>query len=91
MPVVKKWAYFDHAGVAPLPSPTVDVLIEFARANAANGVADWNRWRATVEKARQLGANYWGLTLRKSPSSTTRRKASTPSRKAFPGGLATTW
>lgn len=56
MPVVAKWAYFDHAGVSPLPSPTADVLIEFARDNAANGVADWNRWRTTVETARQLGA-----------------------------------
>jgi cysteine desulfurase/selenocysteine lyase len=56
MPVVAKWAYFDHAGVSPLPSPTADVLIEFARDNAANGVADWNHWRTTVETARQLGA-----------------------------------
>jgi selenocysteine lyase/cysteine desulfurase len=56
MPVTAKWAYFDHAGVSPLPSPTADVLIEFARDNAANGVADWNRWRTTVETARQLGA-----------------------------------
>ena len=60
MPVVAKWAYFDHAGVAPLPLPTADVLIEFARDNAANGVADWNRWRSTVETARQLGARLLG-------------------------------
>jgi len=60
MPVVAKWAYFDHAGVAPLPQPTADVLIEFARDNAANGVADWARWRTTVETARQLGARLLG-------------------------------
>jgi cysteine desulfurase / selenocysteine lyase len=60
MPVVAKWAYFDHAGVAPLPLPTAEVLIEFARDNAANGVADWNRWRSTVETARQLGARLLG-------------------------------
>jgi cysteine desulfurase / selenocysteine lyase len=60
MPVVEKWAYFDHAGVAPLPGPTADVLIEFARDNAANGVANWNRWRATVETARELGAKLVG-------------------------------
>ena len=60
MPVVKKWAYFDHAGVGPLPGPTADVLIEFARDNAANGVADWVRWRTTVETARQLGARLIG-------------------------------
>jgi len=60
MPVVAKWAYFDHAGVSPLPLPTADVLIEFARDNAANGVADWNRWRTTVETARQLGARLLG-------------------------------
>jgi cysteine desulfurase / selenocysteine lyase len=60
MPVTKKWAYFDHAGVSPLPGPTAEVLIEFARDNAANGVADWPRWRATVETARQLGARLIG-------------------------------
>jgi cysteine desulfurase / selenocysteine lyase len=60
MPVVEKWAYFDHAGVAPLPGPTAEVLIEFARDNAANGVANWTRWRATVETARQLGAKLIG-------------------------------
>ncbi len=60
MPVVEKWAYFDHAGVAPLPRPTADVLIEFARDNAANGVAGWNRWRSTVETARHFGAQLLG-------------------------------
>jgi cysteine desulfurase/selenocysteine lyase len=60
MPVVEKWAYFDHAGVAPLPGPTADVLIEFARDNAADGVANWNRWRTTVETARGLGAKLIG-------------------------------
>ncbi|HEV8068812.1 MAG TPA: aminotransferase class V-fold PLP-dependent enzyme [Planctomycetaceae bacterium] len=60
MPVVEKWAYFDHAGVAPLPGPTADVLIEFARDSAANGVANWNRWRTTVETARGLGAKLIG-------------------------------
>lgn len=60
MPVVEKWAYFDHAGVSPLPQPTADVLIEFARDSAANGVATWNRWRSTVETARSLGARLLG-------------------------------
>jgi selenocysteine lyase/cysteine desulfurase len=60
MPVVEKWAYFDHAGVAPLPGPTAEVLVEFARDNAANGVANWNRWRTTVETARDLGAKLIG-------------------------------
>jgi cysteine desulfurase/selenocysteine lyase len=60
MPVVEKWAYFDHAGVAPLPGPTADVLVEFARDNAANGVANWTRWRTTVETARELGAKLIG-------------------------------
>jgi cysteine desulfurase / selenocysteine lyase len=60
MPVVESWAYFDHAGVSPLPSPTADVLVEFARDSAANGVAGWNRWRTTVETARELGARLIG-------------------------------
>jgi len=60
MPVAEKWAYFDHAGVGPLPGPTAEVLIEFARDNAANGVANWTRWRQTVETARGLGAKLIG-------------------------------
>src|ERR1700733_15877122 len=60
MPVIEKWAYFDHAGVAPLPGPTADVVGEFARDNAANGVANWTRWRTTVETARNLGAKLIG-------------------------------
>ncbi|HXY36674.1 MAG TPA: aminotransferase class V-fold PLP-dependent enzyme [Planctomycetaceae bacterium] len=60
MPVAEQWAYFDHAGVGPLPGPTGDVLIEFARDNVANGVANWSRWRGTVEIARELGAKLVG-------------------------------
>ncbi len=60
MPVVEKWAYFDHAGVSPLPGPIADVLIEFARDNAANGVVSSARWRATVETARACGAKLLG-------------------------------
>jgi selenocysteine lyase/cysteine desulfurase len=60
MPVVEKWAYFDHAGVAPLPQPTARVLEEFVRDNAANGVVNWNRWRSTVETVRDLGARLIG-------------------------------
>jgi cysteine desulfurase / selenocysteine lyase len=60
MPVVAKWAYFDHAGVSPLPGPTADVLVEFARDNALNGVVSSARWRATVETARMCGAKLLG-------------------------------
>ena len=60
MPVVAKWAYFDHAGVCPLPQATADIMAEFARDSAANGVADWVRWRTMAETARQLGARLLG-------------------------------
>jgi cysteine desulfurase/selenocysteine lyase len=60
MPVVEKWAYFDHAGVGPLTGPTADTLVEFARDNATSGVANWTRWRTTVETARNLGAKLIG-------------------------------
>jgi cysteine desulfurase / selenocysteine lyase len=60
MPVAQRWAYFDHAGVCALPGPTADVMAEFARDTAANGVVSSTRWRATVETARECGARLLG-------------------------------
>ncbi|MGE3315369.1 MAG: aminotransferase class V-fold PLP-dependent enzyme [Planctomycetaceae bacterium] len=56
MPVTKTWAYFDHAGVSPLPAPVQQAVVEWAADMAGHGAVHWNRWRQNVETARALGA-----------------------------------
>lgn len=36
-PVTERWAYLNHAGICPLPSPVVDAITAFAGAVAADG------------------------------------------------------
>jgi selenocysteine lyase/cysteine desulfurase len=52
-PVTRRWAYFDHAAVAPPPEPTRAVLAEWAADMSANGVATWGVWERRVEETRQ--------------------------------------
>jgi cysteine desulfurase / selenocysteine lyase len=56
MPVVRQWAYFDHAAVAPLSEPARVVVHEWADHFTENGVVDWNRWRQKIEGLRELAA-----------------------------------
>ncbi len=56
MPVAKRWAYFDHAAVAPLPEPVRQAVLDWSHSMCEDGVADWSRWRKTVETARKLAA-----------------------------------
>jgi cysteine desulfurase/selenocysteine lyase len=57
-PVTDRWAFLDHAAVAPLPDVAVAALHEYAASLAANGIAavrDWtHRLRAVRELARRL-------------------------------------
>lgn len=56
MPCAKKWAYFDHAAVAPISGPAQRALAEWANDLAENGCADWPRWARQLEQVRQSGA-----------------------------------
>ncbi|QDT37621.1 putative cysteine desulfurase [Stratiformator vulcanicus] len=60
MPVAERWAYFNHAAVAPLPSPTRGAMTEYVNDFCENGTADWPRWRKNVEKVRTLAAEMIG-------------------------------
>lgn len=60
MPIVERWAYFDHAAVAPMTRSAQEAMIEFARDMAENGEAHWSRWRKRVEEVRRLGAELLG-------------------------------
>ncbi len=60
MPVTRKWAYFDHAAVSPLPEPTRQITREWADHFAENGVVEWNDWHKRIEVVRELTAQRMG-------------------------------
>ena len=55
-PVTRRWAFLDHAGVAPLPTPAVNALGEYAASQAENGVAAVKHWIDRIGQVRELAA-----------------------------------
>lgn len=60
MPVTRKWAYFDHAAVAPLPGVVSGVIAQWAEDAAENGDVPWLEWNAQVERTRAEAAAMLG-------------------------------
>lgn len=60
MPVTDKWAYFDHAAVAPLPAPARAALADWAQDATENGYVSGHRWGRQVEALRGLSARLIG-------------------------------
>jgi cysteine desulfurase / selenocysteine lyase len=56
MPVTHRWAYFDHAAVAPLPAPAHEALLAWAAQATADGDVHWPAWSARTEQLRRLVA-----------------------------------
>lgn len=56
MPVARKWAYLDHASVAPLPAPAAEAIAAWAREATEEGDTVWPRWAQRVEEVRQTAA-----------------------------------
>ena len=51
-PVTERWAYFDHAAVAPLPRRSGDILRAWADDQERNGVVHWPDWERKLEATR---------------------------------------
>lgn len=62
MPVAKKWAYFDHAAVAPLTAPAAMTLQNWAAQALAEGDTVWPDWSRRVEATRTSAAQMIGAT-----------------------------
>jgi cysteine desulfurase / selenocysteine lyase len=60
MPVADRWAYFDHAAVAPLSRPAQQALLQWAEDATANGAANYPAWTGRVEHLRTLAAGMIG-------------------------------
>ena len=59
-PVTRRWAYFDHAAVAPLSGPAQQALHEWAADLADNGDVYYSRWQRRVDEVRRLAARLLG-------------------------------
>ena len=62
MPVARRWAYFDHAAVAPLPAPSQAAVLRWAQQACEHGDVHWPDWAHQVESLRLGAANLLGAT-----------------------------
>ena len=63
MPVSERWAYFDHAAVAPLTAPAAEALRAWAAEALAEGDTVWPDWSRRVEATRASAARMIGATI----------------------------
>ena len=60
MPVTERWAYFDHAAVAPLPEAARAAIETWAAEAARDGDTVWPRWAERIETVRSRFARLLG-------------------------------
>ncbi len=60
MPVASKFAYFDHAAVAPLTRGAHEAIVAWSGQAAHEGDTVWPQWEQRVERVRQIAANLIG-------------------------------
>lgn len=63
MPVAKKWAYFDHAAVAPIAQPAATAMARWLAQAAEEGDTVWPEWARQVADTRRLAAQLIGADL----------------------------
>jgi cysteine desulfurase / selenocysteine lyase len=60
MPVAGKWAYFDHAAVAPLSRPCSDAIAKWLAQATNEGDTTWLDWAAQLGDCRRAAAELIG-------------------------------
>ncbi len=63
MPAARRWAYFDHAAVAPLSGPAAEALAAWTTDVTDNGDAHWPTWAGRLEQVRRQGAALFGAAI----------------------------
>jgi selenocysteine lyase/cysteine desulfurase len=58
MPVVGRWAFFDHAADAPIPEPTRRAIIQWVNESAEEGGMAWPRWNRRLQEVREFAARW---------------------------------
>lgn len=56
MPIARKWAYFDHAAVAPLPAAAAEAVRQWSDGAAVDGDVIWLNWSRRIEEIRRRTA-----------------------------------
>jgi selenocysteine lyase/cysteine desulfurase len=56
MPITRKWAYFDHAAVAPLSLPAQQAIAQWLAEATEEGDIVWPGWAKRMESLRQTAA-----------------------------------
>jgi selenocysteine lyase/cysteine desulfurase len=60
LPVTERWAYFDHAAVAPLTLRAQKAMSEWSEDLLANGLINERRWLTRLDQVRALSARLIG-------------------------------
>lgn len=60
MPVARRWAYFDHAAMSPLPQPTADAFQKWLAEAVETGAPAWSKWVKDIESLRETAARMIG-------------------------------
>jgi selenocysteine lyase/cysteine desulfurase len=60
MPIVRKWAFFDHAADAPLPEPSRQAIQTWVNEAAEEGGMAWPRWNRRLQEVRAFAARWVG-------------------------------
>jgi cysteine desulfurase / selenocysteine lyase len=60
MPVARRWAYLDHAAVAPISGPAAETLSGWAEDASLNGDTSCPRWYRELEDVRRTAAGLMG-------------------------------
>ena len=60
MPIAQRWAYFDHAAVAPLSQRAHEGIMNYAHQAAHDGTTVWPQWSSGVERLRSRVADWIG-------------------------------
>jgi selenocysteine lyase/cysteine desulfurase len=56
MPLAERFAYFDHAAVAPISGPARDAIAAWAEQSASEGAVDWASWGRRLTHLRRSAA-----------------------------------
>ena len=62
MPVAQRWAYFDHAAVAPVTAPAAAAMRQWVEQSLAEGDTKWPEWARQLKGVRQSAAKLIGVT-----------------------------
>ncbi len=59
-PIRRNFVYFNHAALSPLPRRVAEAITAHVENTRDRGAADWRKWYAAIERAREKAAHLLG-------------------------------